>query len=232
MQRNGNSFYKIVGGALVVILALGLVLGLHGCSDNTDNAPARTLPRSFTVDERVFFKWGETFDVDDGSTKYGTVHEQLVSWTPTFYYRDNTGALAATASVAILSWGTQIDVVDGQGKKLGTIKEEVFSSFLKTWTTYKILDADGKEVATSQKSEWFATNFELTANDGHVVAEVHRGMWNWTGDTWYVTIKDSVTVDPRIELMIAAFKTHADNEKKAKDSKKSDDKKSSGGAKK
>jgi len=224
----GNRFYQIVGVGLVIVLALGIVLGMHGCSDNVDGKAARSLPNHFTVDERVFFKWGETFDVNEDGVKYGTVKEKLVSYTPTFYYDDNSGARAATASVAVLSWGTQINVVDGQGRNIGTIKEELFTSFLKTWTTYKILDANGNQVAESQKTEWFSTNFELKANDGHVVAEVHRGYWNWTGDTWEVTIKDASTVDPRIELMIAAFKTHADNaKKKADDDKKKDDDKKS-----
>jgi len=232
MKENGNRFYKVVGIGLVVVLALGLVLGLHGCSDNTDGKAARSLPNSFTVDERVFFKWGETFDINGDGVKYGTVKEKMIKVTPTFYYDDNSGARSATASVAMFTWGTQIDVVDGQGRTIGTIKEELFTSMFKTWTTYKILDANGNQVAESQKTEWFSTNFELKANDGHVVAEVHRNYWNWTGDTWTVTISDATTVDPRVEVMIAAFKTHADNaKKKADDDKKSKDDKKSGSKK-
>ncbi|MBU6453935.1 MAG: hypothetical protein KGS72_19305 [Cyanobacteria bacterium REEB67] len=211
--------------AILGFFALMALLCLHGCGDSTDSGPARSLPASFDVKQRVFFKWGETFDVSGDGVNYGTVSQKLISFTKSFNYDDNTGARAATASVAVLSWGTQIDVVDGSGKRLGTIKEELFTSLFKTWTTYRILDANGNQVATSQKSEFWSTTFDLTANDGHLIATIHRNAWNWMGDNWTVTIKDSTTVDPRIEVMIAAFKTSADEDQKAKDNKSSGSKK-------
>jgi uncharacterized protein YxjI len=221
--------------AIAGAIALLALLSLRSCGDNTDSGPARTLPASFDVKQRVFFKWTETFDVSGDGVNYGTVSQKLVSFTKSFNYDDNTGARTATASVAVLSWGTQIDVVDGAGKRIGTIKQELFTSPFKTWTTYRILDGDGNQVATSQKSEFWSTSFDLTANDGHLIATIHRNAWNWMGDNWSVTVKDSAAVDPRIEVMIAAFKTSADEEQKAKEAEKkksSDSSNKSSGSKK
>ena len=211
---------KIITAAVVIVITLLIVCGLHGCGDTIDGTSSRALPNTFHVKERVFFKWGDTFDVSADGVNYGTVSQKLVSWKHTLNYDDNTGARSAVGAVAILSWGTQIEVDDAHGHRIGTIKEEVYSSLLKAWTTYRILDANGNQVAVSQKSEFFSTTFEMTANDGHVIATMHRPAFNWSGDDWEVTIKDSSVVDPRMELMIAAFKTTADNAKKKADNAK------------
>ncbi len=213
----------------MLVLGLG-ALFIHGVGDTIDGTTARALPDHYGVKERAFFKWGDTFDVSQDGVTYGTITQKFLHWTKTFQYDDNTGATSAVASVAVFTWGTQIEVVDSRGHKIGTIKEEVFSSFLKSWSTYRILDENGKQVATSQKSEFFSTSFDLTANDGHVIATIHRPAFNWFGDNWTVTIKDSSTVDARMEIVIAAFKTSADNDKKKADDDKKhkdDDKKSS-----
>jgi uncharacterized protein YxjI len=207
-----------------VILAIGLLLCLSGCGDKIDKDPARSLPNHFSMEERLFFKWGNTLDVTKNGVNYGTVSKNPISLTTTFNYDDNTGARAATASVAFLSWGTQIDVSDAGGRRIGTIKEEVLYSLFKTWTTYIILDANGNQVAISEKTDFFATTFNLTGNDGHAIATIHRPAFNWFGDNWDVTIQDNSTVDPRLVLMIPAFKTSADNAKKSSNSSSSSSK--------
>jgi uncharacterized protein YxjI len=203
------------------MIAIGLLLCLSGCGDKIDNGPARSLPNHYSMKERVFLKWGDTLDVTENGVNYGTVSKQLIAFTSTFNYDDNTGARSATASVAVLSWGTQIDVNDAQGRRIGTIKEEVFNSFLKVLTTYKILDANGNQVATSQKTDFFSTTFNLTDNAGRSIATVHRPGFNWFGDNWDVNIQDDSNVDPRLVLMIPAFKTSADNAKKSESSSSS-----------
>ncbi len=204
-----NAFRGIVAFALLVCV------GLWGCSSN-ESTP-RNLPDQFNVKERVVFKLTNTFDVEASGVNYGKVYEHLVQLTRSFTFEDNTGATVATASLSVFSWGTQINIVDGSGKTIGTIKEEVFSSLVSNWNTYKILDASGKLVAYSKKSEFFATNITLENTSGKVVAELHRGAINLAGDSWTVTIKDRSAVDARILPFIAAYKTVSDNDKESKD---------------
>ncbi len=166
----------------------------------------------------MIFKLKSAFDVTANGDDYGVVTERLVALTRSFVFTDNSGANVATASVAIVSWGTQIDIVDGAGNSIGTIKEEVFSSMFKTWTTYKILDGRGNVVAYSHKSEILATDITLLSTSGKTVAELHRGYFNWFGDSWAVTVKDRSVIDPRILPFIAAYKTQSDNDKNSTDS--------------
>ncbi|MFA6213330.1 MAG: hypothetical protein WC714_28095 [Candidatus Obscuribacterales bacterium] len=199
--------------ALAAALALAVLFSLF-----SGGGPARALPDQFTVKERLIFKVKSAFDIEANGDDYGVVTERLVSLKRSFVFTDNSGATVATAYTALLSWGTQIDIEDGAGNSIGSIKEEVFSSMFKTWTTYKILDGEGNVVAYSHKSEILATDITLVSTSGKTVAEVHRGWFNWFGDSWTVTVKDRSVIDPRILPFIAAYKTQSDNDKESKDS--------------
>ncbi|CAN5290519.1 hypothetical protein BH11CYA1_BH11CYA1_12490 [soil metagenome] len=201
----------------LIALAAALVIAVL-YSMFSGGGPARSLPDSFEVKERMIFKVKSAFDIEANGDHYGVVTERLVSLKRSFVFTDNSGATVATAYTALLSWGTQIDIVDGAGNSIGTIKEEVFSSMFKTWTTYSILDAKGNVVAYSHKSEIFATDITLESTSGKTVAEVHRGFFNWFGDSWTVTVKDRSAIDPRILPFIAAYKTQSDNDKEHKSS--------------
>jgi len=214
-MKNGSRI-GLIGLSLSLLLTL-----LSGCN----NEPARRLPDNFQVKERVVFKLKNSFDVEADGVNYGKVSEHLVQLTRSFDFADNTGSTVATASVAIYSWGTEIKIVDSDGKTIGTIKEEVLNSLFSHWNTYEVLDAQGKVIAHSKKSEFFATTITLENKEGQAVAEVRRGMINLAGDSWSVSIKDRSIVDARILPFIAAYKTVSDNEKKAKES--GDDKKPS-----
>ena len=214
---------KIKATALLVIGALvALALVLASCT-SSKNTRWQDLPGDYQLTERAVFKIKNAFDVsDDRGNDYGKVSEDLISWTRTFTWYDGVGEKAASASVALVSWGTRIDVLGGDGKKVGTIKEEVLSSMFKTWTTYKILDDAGNEIATSQKVEWLGTSITLTGNDGKTIAVVHRPAINLVSDTWKISVKETNRVDSRVLVMIAAFKTAVDNDREAADKKKKD----------
>lgn len=213
ISRSMKKFVK--WGLLGLALALALAVLLSACSGG---GPARSLPDNFAVKERLIFKVKSAFDVEANGDDYGVVTERLVALKRSFVFTDNSGATVATAYTALLSWGTQIDIVDGAGNSIGTIKEEVFSSMFKTWTTYKILDGRGNVVAYSHKSEILATDITLVSTSGKTVAELHRGYFNWFGDSWTVTVKDRSVIDPRILPFIAAYKTQSDNDKDSTDS--------------
>ena len=152
-----------------------------------------------------------TLDAQAGGDNLGTVSAEMLSLTRSFVFKDNTGAVAATGSVGMFTWGTQINMVDRSGKAIGAIKEEVFSSVFKTYTTYQVLDASGQAIATSEKLEFLSTDILLKSSSGVVMAELHRSWFRLFGDRWTVDIRDP-RVDPRLTLMIAAFKTGADND--------------------
>jgi uncharacterized protein YxjI len=212
----------IIGGAVALLLVVGISVFT---SYSSNSGAARALPNHFELSERILFKWKTSLDVKGDGHNLGNVSERVISLTRSFVLEDNTGAKTATGSVALVSWGTQIDVNDGSGNRIGTIKEEVLSSLFKTWTTYRILDANGNQIAESHKTEWIDTDITLNAPDGKVVAKLHRGWFTKFGDSWTVDVTDP-RVDPRLAVMIAAFKTAADNDKSHSGSSSSD--KSSG----
>ncbi|MCC6750293.1 MAG: hypothetical protein IT371_21695 [Deltaproteobacteria bacterium] len=177
-------------------------------------AAAPTLPGALTLKQRAF-SWGYTFDLSGGGQRLGEVRSQLLSLTRTFKYTDGSGQLLATARQALFSWGVQVDVFDCRDAKLGTIKEEVFQSLFKHYTVYTILDANGTKLATSKKLDWLTTKFSIEDLAGRVVVEMSRPWFNFLGDTWNITIRDAQALDPRLYIMIGAYKTAADADRRA-----------------
>lgn len=175
---------------------------------------AFTLPAEFTIRERVI-ALTDTFDVKSGKSDLGKITEKLISLTKSFTLTDPSGVCAAKARTRILSWGTHIDVVDCSDKKIGSVKEEVFKSLFKVHTTYRILDAADVEIAKSVKVEWISTSLTLTRPDGAAVATFDRPWLNILSDTWTVKIQNAAAVDPRMMVMIAAYKTSVDNDRRA-----------------
>lgn len=206
---------------------LPALLFLTGCSDDSaarqqSNSPAAAqqagvtpdLPNEFKVVERVI-ALTNTLDLvnSNNNNKLGTITEKFFSLTREFKYTDNSGNVVATARARILSWGTEIEVSDGSGRLIGTIKEQVFNSLFKVSTTYSILDASGKEIATSEKVELLATHFTLNDKSGRLIAKIDRPWLKLFRDVWSVKISNPGAVDARLLVMIAAYKTAKDNER-------------------
>src|SRR5690606_16654311 len=119
-----------------------------------------SLTNSFYLDEHVTSLTTKLSVLsDDGSTGYGSVTKDIVALTTAFTYTDGSGEIAATASQRMLSWGVKIDVYDASGTLLGTIQERILESLFKTWTTYEILDAQGRVIAVSKKLQLGTTRF-------------------------------------------------------------------------
>jgi uncharacterized protein YxjI len=146
---------------------------------------------------------------DEGSDE-GSIDERVLAVGNTFSLKDHHGDVVATGKEHPFSWGTQVDVFDGSGKKIGTLKEEVWSSLLSWQTHYQILDANGAVVAESAKEDWLTTHIEMTGRDGKRLLTLDRPAFTLTGDRWSVHFDDQTMVDPRIGLLAAAFKSAAD----------------------
>jgi uncharacterized protein YxjI len=183
------------------------------------------LPDELTVHERII-SLTDTFDLKAGGAKFGTITEKFFSLTKAFTYVDAKDACAGKARARLLSWGTYIDVTDCSDRPIGAIKENVLKSWFKTWTTYSILDAQGREIASSEKVEWISTDLTIRRPDGRTIATLHRPWLNVLSDNWSVKIADHAAVDSRIIVLIAAYKTSVDNDRRAEedDKKKDDDK--------
>ena len=176
-----------------------------------------TLPDELTIHERVI-SFIDTFDLRAGNSTLGTITQKFLNLTKAFTYVDAKDNCIAKARARLLSWGTHIDVTDCSDRPVGAIKENVLKSLFKVYTQYSILDANGTEIATSEKVDWISTDLTIRRPDGHTIATLHRPWLTILSDNWTVKIADHATVDSRLIVMIAAYKTSVDNDRR-KDSK-------------
>jgi uncharacterized protein YxjI len=194
----------------------GNVSGSAGAQAQQPSGPP-DLPKNFKVVER-FISFGTVFDLlDNSDKKLGTIAEKIFTLTREFTYDDSNGRRIATARERFFSWGAQVDVFDEAGRPIGTIKEDVLKSFFKPLTTYSILDGSGKQIATSEKVDLWATDFTLKDGSGQTVATIHRPALNFFRDVWTVSIDNQSKVDSRLLVMIAAYKTAKDHDRAKSD---------------
>ena len=170
-----------------------------------------------TMSSRII-SWGWTFDITDKNGRSeGTVDQKVLNLRKTFEYKDENGATKAKGQERLFSWGTKIDVYDENGKVIGGIQEQVFKSWWKPYTVYSIVDAQGKQIASSEKLEFLATDFTLKNDKGEKIATIHRPWLNFIRENWTVDILKPDEVDKRLLYMIPAYKTAADAERKAQE---------------
>lgn len=202
-----------------------LIVGVSGCGTGDTKpesipgppTPAPALPNNFEIVQKAF-TWGKTFEVKAGGVTHARIVEKLFTWGRTFRYENNNGLLVASAHAKPFSWGVHIDVFDSSGALIGSIKEDLNRSIFSPYTIYHILDANGQEVALSKKYQLFSTDITLTnPRTGQQVANMHRNALNFLGDTWYVSVQNREGVDPRLLVVISAFKTAEDADRAADD---------------
>lgn len=178
-------------------------------------AAAPVLPANFSLYEK-FFTIMDALELKSGNASYGRVTQRFWALSKAFYWDDPRGRRVAEARARILALGSTVDVTDGAGNKVGTIKEEILKSLFKVWTTYRILDPQGRQIASSEKIELFSTEITLKRQDGRSVALLRRGFKEnllRLTDRWDVTVYDANAIDSRLLVMIAAFKTSVDNDR-------------------
>lgn len=166
-----------------------------------------------TVTGRVF-SWTHTYDVACQSGNNGTLTENLFSWGRSYHYEDKNGVTIAKGRQEVFAWGSTVDVTDGNSKALGKIKENVFQSAFKPYTNYTIYDPAGQSIGTSKKIEWLNTDFSIADANGHTVAHMHRPWINWLRDQWSVDVDRNSKIDPRLLMMIPAYKSSVDADRK------------------
>lgn len=170
------------------------------------------VPKNMKLKEKIISVTTNLFLEDDDGNNLGTVTEALISLTKTFTYKDSEGKLISTAKEAFISVGTKINVYDSEQMLIGVIQENILKSWFHAYTVYTISDASGNKIATSEKLELLSTQIVLSDQKGNELVSLKRPrpMINIFSDTWNITYKSS-KIDPRIVVMIAAYKTAADN---------------------
>lgn len=181
--------------------------------------PAPALPDELTIHERVI-SLVDTFDLKAGNAALGTITAKFFSLTKAFTYVDAQNHCIAKARARLLAWGTHIDVTDCSDRPVGAIKENVLKSLFKVYTQYSMLDAQGAEIATSEKVDWISTDLTIRRPDGRVIATLHRPWLNILSDKWTVKIADHAAVDSRLIVIIAAYKTSVDNDRRENERRK------------
>lgn len=196
-----------------------LILGLLSAASAFAVCPRIDLPVKFKAQEELI-SIGTDVLLSDGKVRFGEIEERTLRLTPTFELFNIDGLKIATASKKFFSWGTTIEVKDCEDNLIGSVKENIFKSFFKFYTSYDILDSTGKTVATTKKFEFFAPEFIVTNVKNEELMILKRRTFNILVDTWNVEILRKDVVDPRIMIMIPAFKTSADNKKSEEEKEK------------
>jgi len=173
-------------------------------------AAERGLSSSMTMKE-IYFAYGTDLTISDGAGKIGTVEQRTLKFTPCFEYRDTNGKVLAYTSQNVFSFGTHIDIFDSEGTKIGALQDKVFSNLLSISRVFSLQDANGKEIGTSEKFDFFATTVTIYTPDRKVLASIHRPAFDVGLADWTIDIPGDV--DKRLVVFIPAYKTHSDNHK-------------------
>lgn len=183
--------------------------------------PVATTERTYVVSEHAI-SLTTTFSVEKSGKNVGEVVKKIISMSPSYTYSDANGHCLAKGRRAIFSWGNEVDVNDCDGHQMAKIKENIIEGILGFGikTSYRIIDSSGQAVATSEKTDFMSTNFDVSNKDGTTAMHAERPMINMGGDTWTMTVSRS-PVDDRVFVLLVAFKTDADNELEESQSKKS-----------
>jgi uncharacterized protein YxjI len=213
----------IIGGALAASTLVGCDTEMskrQGSDWHNDQTTVKTdikpieLPNRFEMDE-VFLTIGTDININSNGERIGKVEERTVSLGKKFEYFDNTDRKVASAKEKVFSWGTNIDVFDDKGQKIGSFEEEILESLFSIKSIYSIKDASGKLIGKSEKLEFLSTDVELLSPNGDLVCKIHRPAINLFSDSWNIEI--SGNIDKRLVIFIPAYKTSADNERRAKE---------------
>jgi uncharacterized protein YxjI len=196
---------------------------------------AAVLPDDFTMVER-FFALRNRFKLWKDGRKLGEVVETwgsylmsgvFDSWPKTFTLYGPGGEVLARADAKILALSATMDVDDPSGARIGTIKESLSRKIADAllfggklhgvYTRYHVLDPFGDIVAESAKVQILSTEFSLYDGHGREAASVRRSLlrnFYRLTDRWDVIVRDHSVVDTRLAVMIAAYKSSMDNERR------------------
>ena len=167
------------------------------------------LPNTFIIEEDAI-SIGTDFTIETGSD-VGTIEQEVISLGSNFTL-EMDGTLVAESRQHIISFGSKISILDGDGYKIGMIEERIFGGFFGILSNYFIYNNNGKVIAKSTKHDLMATEFIIRDMNDKPIAKISRPMFELVSDTWTVKFLNT-SFDKRLIVFIPAYKTHRDNEK-------------------
>lgn len=200
----------IVGGALAASTLVGC--NTPNSNYNPDIDPrtqvtqTKETGKSFTMEQNIV-SFGTDMDISTG----GRVEERLLSFGRKFEYFDKSGKLKATAKERVFSLGNVIEITDENGRKIGSVEQEIIESMFSLATVYSIKSADGRVLAESEKLDFFTTNVSISDNEGGDVT-MSKAFIS-IGDSWDVEINSNI--DERLIIFIPSFISAAQSSKKS-----------------
>ncbi len=219
-QNNGRASWPRVAALGVCTLA-GLCSGELAKKVTISNMPSplergtdpNTGLSNFLILDETLFSVGLDMKVSSDSENIGKVVERNLRMRKTFELLDSTGNVKASASEEILSIGVKIDIHDEKGTKIGSVQENVIENFFSAKSHYTINDANGNEIAHSEKLDFGGTEIEIKDPNGKLLVVMRRPVINLWLDSWIVSILSPI--DPRLIIFIPSFKTSADKKREA-----------------
>ena len=162
------------------------------------------LPNKFVIVED-FVSIGTDFTLSGVS---GTVKEQVISINTNFTLTVESRKIAV-AKQKLISVGSVVNIFAGNGKSIGVIKENIFSSF-GIYTKYDIYNHNNELIGTSEKHQLMSTKFTIKDTQGTIICTITRPSMNFV-DKWTV-IFNTDKYDKRLFVFIPCYKTKRDNE--------------------
>lgn len=172
------------------------------------------LPEEFTLTER-FLSIPGSFDIETDAEPFAVAHKKLFSLTASYDLEDLSGNQIASSKARFFAWTTIADVIDPEGRKIGTLEEEYFK--ILPWALYHVFNAENQEIAIAKMNVW-GTKFELYHPDrpDEIYATISRPFIRFFYDRWTVRIYnyrifEQGIIDPRLLVLLAVYQTDKDN---------------------
>jgi len=154
-----------------------------------------SFPDEYTLTRRIL-SWTTVFDFESAEGSFATATERLLSLTTTIDFEDAKGTSLATAQNVFFSWGSYLSIVDGAGRDLGFIEEQIWNLL----PTYRIYNAAKQMIAVASLNFW-GTYFYVTdpANPEKVYATISRPWIYLLREYWTINILDREAFEKKID---------------------------------
>lgn len=162
-----------------------------------------------------YFSVGTNVGLFVNGSDFLEIEEKIFALTKKMTMKYN-GKIVATATKKMFSFGSTTEIIDCDGKLIGTIEEQILKSLLSVSSQYNLYDANHQFLANSEMSAFLSTELSVKGKNGELKAK--RDLINILGDNW--TITQIGDLDQRLVLFIPALKILNDNHNRKSKNKK------------
>ncbi|MCB0336013.1 MAG: hypothetical protein KDD62_06890, partial [Bdellovibrionales bacterium] len=212
--QSRRQFLQELGVGSSMLLAS---MTFSGCGAKQAQTMSIDDANSFTIQEHNF-SYGTDSSVSTDEYRLGKIEENNWGLNVGFTYSNSDGTKIATAKQRNLSWGTTIDIYDGNGDKIGQVTEKWIENKISSITNllekkrfYEVTDASGTVIGSSKKVQLFGNEITISNPDGEELVKFSKSALDMGADTWQATF--SGEIDRRLVIFIPNFQSRADNQK-------------------